>query len=109
MKCPLLTLESTLNSQLTECCAAEIAEVSYCTVYSQMFADNILLLALALSCLVVVTSGIIHTYTQAWKAWDKRHKSENDPIAGLPDGQLYAGETHHPVLPPPASRLIRAE
>jgi len=29
-------------------------------------------------------------FFKAWKAWDKRHKSENDAIAGLPDEQLYA-------------------
>jgi serine/threonine-protein kinase haspin len=27
---------------------------------------------------------------KAWEAWDKRHKSENDFIGGLPDEQLYA-------------------
>lgn len=29
-------------------------------------------------------------FVKAWKAWDKRHKSENDFIGGLPDEQLYA-------------------
>ena len=29
-------------------------------------------------------------FIKAWKAWDKRHKSENDPMSGLPDQQLYA-------------------
>jgi hypothetical protein len=29
-------------------------------------------------------------FVKAWKAWDKRHKSENDAIGDLPDGQLYA-------------------
>jgi hypothetical protein len=29
-------------------------------------------------------------FVKAWKAWDKRRKSENDFIGGLPDEQLYA-------------------
>jgi serine/threonine-protein kinase haspin len=29
-------------------------------------------------------------FVKAWKAWDKRHKSENDAIGNLPDQQLYA-------------------
>jgi hypothetical protein len=29
-------------------------------------------------------------FIKAWKAWDKRNKSENDAIGGLPDDQLYA-------------------
>lgn len=30
------------------------------------------------------------SFIKAWKAWDKKNKSENDPIAGLPHHQLYA-------------------
>lgn len=29
-------------------------------------------------------------FVKAWKAWDKRNKSENDPIAKHPKDQLYA-------------------
>lgn len=29
-------------------------------------------------------------FIKAWKAWDKRNKSENDPIADHPKDQLYA-------------------
>lgn len=30
------------------------------------------------------------SFVKAWKAWDKRNKSENDPIAKHPKEQLYA-------------------
>eukprot|EP00775_Hariotina_reticulata_P005959 gene5959-6198_t len=30
------------------------------------------------------------SFIRAWKAWDKRNKSENDPVDGLPKDQLFA-------------------
>jgi hypothetical protein len=33
---------------------------------------------------------LLQSFIKAWRAWDKKNTSENDPIEGFPPGQLYA-------------------
>jgi hypothetical protein len=33
---------------------------------------------------------LLQSFIKAWRAWDKKHSSENNPIEGFPKHQLYA-------------------
>jgi hypothetical protein len=39
---------------------------------------------------VLLCCALSQSFIKAWRAWDKKNTSENDPIEGFPAGQLYA-------------------